>query len=210
MNAHAHVHIIMTAGGVSSDKTKWINIDSSHPAMQNASLADQFRTRFLRRTAGSWFREKPDASELFARSSGFLQTQLHAPINAPGLASFEQMVEFVDPAFTKTPLPPGKSRRVMTNTEKALYDKLGDRQWIASCQPTPPEYDGPERVINYLSNYVQGNVISAGWDINKGKGQAMHYFAERKRTGYALLRERCLLRSLECSAQESLDITRFD
>ena len=82
MNAHAHVHIIMTAGGLSSDKTKWINIDASHPAMQNDSLADQFRTRFLRRSAGSWFREKPDASELFARSSGFLQTQLHAPINA--------------------------------------------------------------------------------------------------------------------------------
>ena len=76
MNAHTHVHIIMTAGGVSSDKTKWINIDSSHPAMQNDSLADQFRTRFLRRSARSWFREKPDASELFARSSGFLQTQL--------------------------------------------------------------------------------------------------------------------------------------
>ena len=88
MNLHAHVHIIMTAGGLSSDKTKWITIDSSHPAMQNDSLADQFRTRFLRRSAGSWFREKPDASELFARSSGFLQTQLHAPINAIGLGEF--------------------------------------------------------------------------------------------------------------------------
>ena len=39
---------------------------------------------------------------------------------------------------------------------------IGSKQWIANCQPTPPEYDGPERVINYLSNYVQGNVISAG------------------------------------------------
>ena len=70
------------------------------------------------------------------------------------------MVEFVDPALTKTPLPPGKSRRVLTTTEKALFDKLGSKQWIANCQPTPPEYDGPEQVINYLSNYVQGNVIS--------------------------------------------------
>ena len=41
-----------------------------------------------------------------------------------------------------------------------MFDKLGSRQWIANCQPTPPEYDGPERMINYLSNYVQGNVIS--------------------------------------------------
>ena len=79
---------------------------------------------------------------------------------ALGLDSFEQMVEFVDPALTKTPLPPGKSRRVLTTTEKALFDKLGSKQWIANCQPTPPEYDGPEQVINYLSNYVQGNVIS--------------------------------------------------
>ncbi len=70
------------------------------------------------------------------------------------------MVELIDPAFTKTPLSPGKSRRVLTNTEKALFDKLGSKQWIANCQPTPPEYDGPERVINYSSNYVQGNVIS--------------------------------------------------
>ena len=72
------------------------------------------------------------------------------------------MVEFVDPALIKTPLSPGKSRRVLTTTEKALFDKLGSKQWIANCQPTPPEYDGPERVINYLSYYVQGNVISAG------------------------------------------------
>ena len=79
---------------------------------------------------------------------------------ALGLESFEQMVEFVDPALTKTPLPPGKSRRVLTTIEKALFDKLGSKQWIANCQPTPPEYDGPEQVINYLSNYVQGNVIS--------------------------------------------------
>ena len=56
--------------------------------MPNDALADQFRTKFLRRSAGSWFREKPDASELFARSSGFLQTQLHAPINAIGTGEF--------------------------------------------------------------------------------------------------------------------------
>ncbi len=70
------------------------------------------------------------------------------------------MVECVDPALTKTPLSPGKSRRVLTTTEKALFDKLGSKQWIANCQPTPPEYDGPERIINYLSGYVQGIVIS--------------------------------------------------
>ena len=70
------------------------------------------------------------------------------------------MVEFVDPVFTKTPLSPGKSRRMLTTTESALFKKLGSRQWIANCQPTPPEYDGPERIINYLSSYVQGIVIS--------------------------------------------------
>ncbi|MDX1925865.1 MAG: hypothetical protein SFV81_05075 [Pirellulaceae bacterium] len=49
---------------------------------------------------------------------------------------------------------------MLTTTEKALFDNLSSKQWMANCQPTPPEYDGPERVINYLSNYVQGNVIS--------------------------------------------------
>jgi hypothetical protein len=151
MNLHAHVHIIMTAGGVSSDKTKWINIDSSHPAMQNDALADQFRTRFLRR-----LKSLVRSNQLLWPTADLLPTNHEAL----GLESFEQMVEFVDPAFTTTPLPPGKSRRVLTTTERALFDKLGSKQWIANCQTTPPEYDGPERVINYLSNYVQGNVIS--------------------------------------------------
>ncbi len=157
MNAHAHVHIIMTAGGVSSDKTKWINIDSSHPAMQNDSLADQFRTRFLRR-----LKSLVRSNQLIWPTADLLPTNYEAL----GLDSFEQMVEFVDSAFTKTPLSPGKSRRVLTTIEKALFDKLGSRQWIANCQPTPPEYDGPERVINYLSNYVRGNVISDTRIIN--------------------------------------------
>jgi hypothetical protein len=141
----------MTAGGLSSDKTKWINISQSHPAMQNDALADQFRTRFLRR-----LKSLVRSNQLIWPTADLLPTNHEAL----GLDSFEQMVEFVDPAFTKTPLSPGKSRRVLTTTEKALFDKLGSKQWIANCQPTPPEYDGPERVINYLSNYVQGNVIS--------------------------------------------------
>jgi len=151
MNLHAHVHLIMTAGGVSSDKTKWINIDSSHPAMQNDALADQFRAAFLGR-----LKSLVRSNKLIWPTADLLPTNHEAL----GLDSFEQMVEFVDPAFTKTPLSPGKSRRVLTTTEKALFNKLSSRQWIANCQPTPPEYDGPERVINYLSNYVQGIVIS--------------------------------------------------
>ena len=157
MNLHAHVHIIMTAGGVSSDKTKWINIDSSHPAMQNDALADQFRTRFLRR-----LKSLVRSNQLIWPTADLLPTNHEAL----GLESFEQMVEFVDPAFTKTPLSQGKSRRVLTTTERALFEKLGSKQWIANCQPTPPEFDGPERVINYLSNYVRGNVISDTRIIN--------------------------------------------
>ncbi len=151
MNLHAHVHIIMTAGGLSSDKTKWINIDASHPAMQNDALADQFRTRYLRR-----LKSLVRSNQLIWPTADLLPTNHEAL----GLESFDQMVEFVDPALTKTPLSPGKSRRVLTTTEKALFDKLGSRQWIANCQPTPPQYDGPERIINYLSSYVQGIVIS--------------------------------------------------
>ena len=151
MNLHTHVHIIMTAGGLSTDKTKWIDIDASHPAMQNDALADQFRTKFLRR-----LKSLVRSNKLIWPTADLLPTNHEAL----GLESFQQMVEFVDPAATKTPLSPGKSRRVLTTTESALFKKLGSRQWIANCQPTPPEYDGPERVINYLSNYVRGNVIS--------------------------------------------------
>ncbi len=151
MNLHVHVHIIVTAGGLSSDKTKWINIEASHPTMQNDALADQFRTRFLRR-----LKRLVRSNKLIWPTADLLPTNHEAL----GLESFEQMVECVDPALTKTPLSPGKSRRVLTTTEKALFDKLGSKQWIANCQPTPPEYDGPERIINYLSGYVQGIVIS--------------------------------------------------
>jgi hypothetical protein len=151
MNLHAHVHIIMTAGGLSTDKSKWIDISQSHPAMQNDALADQFRTRFLRR-----LKSLVRSNQLIWPTADLLPTSHEAL----GLDSLEQMVEFVDPAFTKTPLSPGKSRRVLTTTEKALFDKLSSKQWIANCQPTPSEYDGPERIINYLSSYVQGIVIS--------------------------------------------------
>jgi len=124
--------------------------------MQNDSLADQFRTTFLRR-----LKSLVRSNKLIWPTADLLPTNYEAL----GLESFEQMVEFVDPALLKTPLSPGKSRRVLTNTERALFDKLSSKQWIANCQPPPskytgPEYDGPEGIINYLSNYVQGNVIS--------------------------------------------------
>ena len=84
----------MTAGGLSSDKSKWINIDSSHPAMQNDALADQFRTRFLRR-----LKSLVRSNQLVWPTADLLPTNYEAV----GLDSFEQMVEFVDPALTKTP-----------------------------------------------------------------------------------------------------------
>ena len=87
--------------------------------MQNDSLADQFRSRFLRR-----LKSLVRSNQLIWPTADLLPTS-H---DALGLDSFEQMVEFVDPALTKTPLSPGKSLRVLTTTERALFDKLGSKQ----------------------------------------------------------------------------------
>ncbi|MEO8271603.1 MAG: transposase zinc-binding domain-containing protein, partial [Aureliella sp.] len=49
MNAHVHVHVIMTAGGMSSDGQRWIPIPAGHPAMDEVSLASEFKQMLLRR-----------------------------------------------------------------------------------------------------------------------------------------------------------------
>ena len=153
MNLHVHVHIVMTAGGLSDDRTQWINIPDDHPAVHADALADEFKRTFLyrlkrmvRRNLLTW----PTIDNLTASHE------------ALGMESYEQTVQFIDPQRTNTPLPPGARRRALTTVENALFDHLSTKQWIAHSQPTPPQFQGAERVINYLSHYVAGSVISDG------------------------------------------------
>ncbi len=49
LGLHYHIHVVMTAGGVSFDQTKWIPISAGDAAMQQSSIAAMFRQTYLRR-----------------------------------------------------------------------------------------------------------------------------------------------------------------
>ena len=49
LNRHVHVHVSMTAGGVSEDENSWVPISTSDPQMQPQALADAFRKMYLHR-----------------------------------------------------------------------------------------------------------------------------------------------------------------
>jgi hypothetical protein len=73
-----------------------------HPAIQNTALADQFRATFLRRLKSLTRRQ-----QLLWPTADLLPTSHEAL----GMESCEQVVEFVEPAFIKTPLPAGAEVR---------------------------------------------------------------------------------------------------
>jgi len=49
MNLHVHCHVILTAGGLSSDGQHWRTIPVDHPSLSSQALSDMFRRMFLRR-----------------------------------------------------------------------------------------------------------------------------------------------------------------
>ena len=49
LGLHVHIHIVMTAGGVSLDGLRWLPISASDAGMQRAVLAAKFRKTYLRR-----------------------------------------------------------------------------------------------------------------------------------------------------------------
>ncbi len=49
LGLHVHIHIVMTAGGVSLDESEWLPISADDAAMQREVLAAKFRMTYLRR-----------------------------------------------------------------------------------------------------------------------------------------------------------------
>ncbi len=49
LGRHVHIHVVMTAGGLSLDKTQWLPISADDAAMQREVLAAKFRKTYLRR-----------------------------------------------------------------------------------------------------------------------------------------------------------------
>lgn len=49
LGRHVHIHVVMTAGGLSLDGRQWLPISADDPAMQREVLAEKFRKTYLRR-----------------------------------------------------------------------------------------------------------------------------------------------------------------
>lgn len=47
-NCHPHIHVVVTAGGLSLDKNRWIIFSADDPAFSRTTLADKFQDRFVR------------------------------------------------------------------------------------------------------------------------------------------------------------------
>ena len=50
--------------------------------------------------------------------------------------------------------------RVLSTIEKSFFAILDKKTWIAHSQPTPSHLQGADQIINYLSHYVAGSMIS--------------------------------------------------
>ena len=49
LNLHFHIHVVMTAGGLSLDGSRWIDLEQDVVAEQEALLAGRFKKLFLRK-----------------------------------------------------------------------------------------------------------------------------------------------------------------
>ena len=106
MNAHIHVHVIVTAGGLSSDGQRWVPIPAGHPVMDEVSLAADFKQMYLRRLR---FRLRRDA----LRWPGQIDTDQSDAPSSPAAA------DWLDSEVASTDCLESKA-------EPAVVDELAD------------------------------------------------------------------------------------
>ena len=149
MNSHVHVHVILTAGGLSTDGKSWIPLPPDHPGMSKPVLAAAFKRTYLRRLR-YWFR-----SDKLVWS--------HLESSAASESSAEILVDSgdVDPteAEAKNTEAERPQRRELTDREQQLLKSIEAKGWIVNCQPPQLEHEGAEGIVNYLAGYVSGIAI---------------------------------------------------
>ena len=79
LNYHFHIHIVMTAGGLSPDKSRWIAIDQDDMETRKAELAGCFKQQFLK-----------------GLRRLFNQEQLRFPLTLPDRASIDSMLSIIE------------------------------------------------------------------------------------------------------------------
>jgi hypothetical protein len=87
LGLHVHIHVVMTAGGLSLDKTQWLPISADDQAMQREVLAAKFRKTYLRRLKTLIMQRKvvwPEADnrKRYQESSSFAATSITFSLSA--------------------------------------------------------------------------------------------------------------------------------
>ena len=183
MNLHVHCHVILSAGGVSADGQQRRAIPADHPALSGPVLAGKFQRMFVRRLFHRLTRNRlqwPTSQHLPVDPAVIGLVSYHSfhelsrdAQPAVGSALDESVDTGEDPSTTiSDPATDSRLRqRELTRAESRLLAVLKCKTWMVDSQPTPPEHQGPEAVINYLANYITGACISDSRLVAEENGQ---------------------------------------
>lgn len=153
LNSHVHVHVIITAGGLSLDGKRWIDLSRDHPAMRDAALAATFKRTFVRRLR-HWFRR----NELLWPGEAEVAQPDEKQEEVEQLEGEDDVQESEPTAMAK----PSRSRpcvRELTDNERQLLAKIEAKNWMVQCQWPPDKHQGPTAIVKYLAGYVRGTAI---------------------------------------------------
>jgi hypothetical protein len=139
LNHHFHVHVVLTAGGLSADGTKWLKFDQDRVAADNVTLAARFKKLYLRRLK-KMLRERLFSeitqTEVLEDFSYQSKGPLRYPLQQPDQASIEAMLSIIEA-----------------------------KKWVADIGVTPERFRerGERRnAMRYVGAYVAGSAIGDG------------------------------------------------
>ena len=153
LNYHFHIHVVMTAGGLSLDGSRWIDLEQDVVAEQEAMLAGRFKKLFLRKL------RRLLKTQLF----DIEQADAHA-WNPDGDIPADEP----EPLRLWYPLEQ-PDRQAM----EAMLEKLERKSWVCDIEATPEKYrDSGERrkSLGYVGKYVAGSAIGDGRLLSEQDG----------------------------------------
>ena len=154
----------MTAGGMSLDGSRWIELDQDLIAGQEEMLAERFKKLFMRKL------RRLLESELF-----------NVPEPEPtAQAGVEQDVHAWNPDGEDSPESEPKSPRLRYPVEQpnrqaveVMLERLERKSWVCDIEATPEKYrnSGERRKsLGYVGKYVAGSAIGDGRLISERDG----------------------------------------
>lgn len=168
LKRHVHVHVIMSAGGLSLDGQSWVPIHVDDPAMRPDALAAAFKKTYLRRT-----REKLKTGLLDPPRDTESETAEPYELRSADEVVLDELVEAgikkfgekitagtESPAEPETPIAEPSVTNLLADAKVVqLLRRIEAKDWVVDVKPTPPEYRGAEGIVNYLAGYISGAAI---------------------------------------------------